>query len=74
MKKYKIVFTAESVMEIKETVSWYNKQQKGLGQKFKSRLKEELNSIKSNPFAHSVRYDKIRFAFLLFFPMLPIIQ
>ena len=55
MKRYKLVFTPESIREIKQAATWYNRQQKGLGKRFTILLKKELNSLKQNPFAHSVR-------------------
>lgn len=68
MKKYKLLFTPEAVQEINYVAGWYNKQQKGLGKRFKTLLKKELAKLKQNPFTRSVRYDDVRFAIPDVFP------
>lgn len=68
MKKYTLVFTPESIQEIRDAADWYNVQQKGLGKRFTTQLKKELNKLKQNPFSRSVRYDDIRFAVTEVFP------
>ncbi|MBI2729429.1 MAG: type II toxin-antitoxin system RelE/ParE family toxin [Sphingobacteriales bacterium] len=68
MKKFKLFFTPESIKEIKAAADWYNKQQKGLGKRFKGHFKKEADKIKQNPFARSVRYEDVRFAVIAVFP------
>jgi len=68
MKKYALVFTPEAIQEIRQATEWYNEQQNGLGNRFKTQLKKELDKLKRNPFSHSVRYDDVRFAVPDLFP------
>jgi hypothetical protein len=68
MKDFIFVYTSASIEHIKGIVRWYNERQKGLGQRFKSHLKDELRLVKKNPFYLSFRYDNIRFAVLKKFP------
>jgi plasmid stabilization system protein ParE len=68
VKNYALVFTPESLQEIKEVALWYNQQQTGLGSRFKASLRKELDKIKQNPFTRSLRYDDVRFAVLDSFP------
>jgi hypothetical protein len=67
-KKFKLVFTPEAVAQINAIVTWYNKQQKGLGTRFKNNLKKVLAATKQNPFTHSYRYDNVRCALPQKFP------
>lgn len=68
MKKYALLFTPEAIEEIRHIAEWYNEQQKGLGKRFKTQLKKELDKLKQNPFSRSVRYDDVRFAVTEVFP------
>ena len=62
MKNYTLVFTPEAIQEIQQVVDWYNKEQKGLGKRFKALLRKEVAKLKRNPYTRSVRYDDVRFA------------
>jgi hypothetical protein len=68
VKKYKSLFTPEAILEIKDIVAWYDEQQKGLGKRFKTLLKKELDKVRQNPFSRSLRYDDVRFAVTPIFP------
>jgi plasmid stabilization system protein ParE len=68
MKKYSIVFSPEAIQEIRGAAEWYNEQQKGLWQRFKTLLKKEIDKLKSNPYTRSIRYDDVRFAIPEVFP------
>jgi plasmid stabilization system protein ParE len=68
MSSYKISYTPTATNQIKDIAAWYNKQQKGLGKRFKERLKAEMAGIKRNPLSRSFRYDNVRFAVVTKFP------
>ena len=55
MKKYKIIFSENALLDIEEAVIYYNEQQKNLGKKFAKEVQSTLNSIKKNPFYAMVR-------------------
>ena len=46
----------------------YNEIQNGLGKKFFLQINKHFNSIKRNPKAFAIRYDKIRCLYLKKFP------
>jgi toxin ParE1/3/4 len=62
MKKYTLVYSPAAIEHIRLIASWYNQQKKGLGKRFKDNLKKETVLLKLNPFTHSCRYDKVRYA------------
>ncbi len=70
MKKYKIIFSDRALLDIEETVAYYNEQKAGLGKRFANEVHKTLNSIKKNPFYAAVRYEDIRCAVVSVFPYL----
>lgn len=62
IKTYRLFKTTAAIEHIKDITTWYNKEKKGLGKRFKDNLKAELQQVKKNPFARATRYDDIRFA------------
>jgi hypothetical protein len=68
VKKYQFLFTPEAIQEIKDIASWYDEQQRGLGKRFKTQFKKELDKVRQNPFSRSLRYDDVRFAVTPIFP------
>ena len=68
MAAYKVLFSPESLLEIKDAVEYYNYKSKGLGSRFKSNFLAEVKAIKQNPLRNSVRYDEVRFGVIQKFP------
>jgi plasmid stabilization system protein ParE len=68
MAGFKIVYSPESLEEIKRIIQWYSEINKELGNRFKKSLLAEISTIKQNPFTRSVRYDNVRFAVIKRFP------
>ncbi len=66
---FKIKIEPGVVDDIQKGISWYNKQQAGLGKKFHSELKLHIKLLKTNPF-FQVRYDKVRCLPLRSFPFM----
>ncbi|MGG7036651.1 MAG: hypothetical protein ACI7YS_15855 [Flavobacterium sp.] len=50
---YTIKIDIDALNDIKETVEWYELQQKSLGQRYKNQTKKQINSLKKNPFLFS---------------------
>lgn len=48
--KFEIVILPEAKQDLKLAAGWYNKQQKGLGKKFLSRVRQSKKIIQSNPY------------------------
>ncbi|MBX3256103.1 MAG: hypothetical protein KF862_18345 [Chitinophagaceae bacterium] len=65
---YKVAYTRAAIEHIKNIADWYNRQQKGLGTRFKTALKAEIKIIQKGPFSRSFRYDGVRFAVVKKFP------
>lgn len=68
MARFKVVYTPESLLEIKRIVEWYSDIDIDLGKRFKQNLLEEIAAVKRNPLSRSYRYDKVRFAVVKKFP------
>lgn len=64
--KLKIAVQAKS--DIKDASRWYDEQQRGLGRKFTTIIKEEIRSIALNPEQIPYRYKNIRAAVVTVFP------
>jgi len=43
--------------DIQEAALWYNKQQKGLGKRFTTEVREKVHFIRQNPKTSHVRYN-----------------
>lgn len=67
---YKALILPAAKEDIKEAAKWYNKQQKGLGLRFTTQIREKVNIILENPYAYSIRYAEIRTASVNCFPFL----
>ena len=48
----------EVELDIQERISWYNKQQAGLGRTFHASVKAYLKKLTANPF-YQIRYDGV---------------
>lgn len=70
MKKYQVVFSRLALDDIEQAVTYYNKQQKGLGKRFATQIQVALTAIKRNPFFASIRYENVRCAQVPKFPFL----
>lgn len=68
MKRFTIVFTAESLEDIKAIAVYYKKISKSLSPKFKASFFQTIAQIRTNPFACSVRYKQVRYAAIKRFP------
>lgn len=68
MKKFKVIFSPEALMDLKEAKKWYNLQQKGLGKRLVEDVKNVTAAIKNNPYHASDKYDFVRMASCKIFP------
>lgn len=62
--KYSLFVTEAAEMDIKEAFMWYKDQEHQLGDQFKNRIVECIESIDNNPYKFQIRYLRIRIAFL----------
>lgn len=54
--------------DISDAVKWYNKAQKGLGNRFLKIVKEKIDYIAHNPEKIQVRYNDVKIAVVKIFP------
>ena len=67
-KNYQLVFSPKALADIDEACIWYNLQQKGLGKKLVTDVKNVITSIKQKPHFASVKFENIRTAACETFP------
>ena len=63
--KKKIEFEEAAVIQINESIAYYNEQQKGLGRKFEQEINQTVKRIQDNPyqFQKLVENEELRRAF-----------
>lgn len=66
---YKIRIDSRAIIEIQHQVSYYNLQQKGLGNRFFAAVDASFNLLKSTPF-FQIKYDDVRCSRVQKFPFL----
>ncbi len=57
---YGVKFLPAARDDIRETIQWYNEQQKGMGAKFYRNFVSALKVVRSNPKLFQIRYKDIR--------------
>jgi hypothetical protein len=67
---YRLVILPEAILDINETILWYNEKQDGLGKRFWFAIKDELVLIKRNPLHYNIKYKDVRTASPKVFPYL----
>ncbi|MCD6012081.1 MAG: plasmid stabilization system [Flavipsychrobacter sp.] len=65
---YKLAYFKEARQDIRDAKEWYYDQLKGLEKRFSDDVKIAITRLKTNPYAHAVRYKKIRIAHPDIFP------
>ncbi|WP_026946306.1 type II toxin-antitoxin system RelE/ParE family toxin [Algoriphagus marincola] len=66
---YSIYLDKAALNDISESVDYYEKQQKGLGDKFIEAVEDKFSILEKNPF-FAIRYDNVRCVPLKTFPFL----
>ncbi len=67
---YKVLIHPLAKEDIREAATWYDKQQKELGKRFTTEVRDAVYFIKQNPKASNVRYSDVRTAVLNIFPFM----
>ncbi|MCD6012112.1 MAG: hypothetical protein K0Q79_1974 [Flavipsychrobacter sp.] len=55
MKLYNVVFHEDVAADYNEAYAWYEKQQKGLGEKFLAEINNKIQQIMTNPGAYGIK-------------------
>ena len=67
---YILKIDSDAFKNIQETTEWYEMQSKGLGQRYKTQTKKQINSLKKDPYLFSIKYGEIRCRKIEKFPFL----
>ena len=59
---FEIIILPIARQDIKEAAHWYNKQQKGLGNRFATHIRQKVYFLADEPYSIAIRYDNIRAA------------
>ncbi|MGQ7945655.1 type II toxin-antitoxin system RelE/ParE family toxin [Flavobacterium sp. WC2509] len=67
---FQLKIDTEALNDIQETFEWYEMQLKGLGLRYKTQVKKQINSLKKDPYLFSIKYNEIRCRKIEKFPFL----
>ena len=68
MKKYHIKIDPEALNDIQDVSRWYNTQKTGLGYRFQTIVKKQIDELEENPQIFAIRYKEIRCMLVKKFP------
>ena len=66
---FKVKIEPDAHLDIQEAITWYNKQQKGLGKKFHNAVPTHIDSLTKHP-NFEIRYDTVHCLPLKKFPFM----
>jgi plasmid stabilization system protein ParE len=68
--RFHLKIDTDALNDIQETFEWYEIQLKGLGLRYKTQTKKQINSLKKDPYLFSIKYNEIRCRKIEKFPFL----
>ena len=68
--RFQLKIDTDALNDIQETFEWYETQLKGLGLRYKTQAKKQINSLKKDPYLFSIKYNEIRCRKIEKFPFL----
>ncbi|TRX38116.1 type II toxin-antitoxin system RelE/ParE family toxin [Flavobacterium sp. ZT3R18] len=68
--RFQLKIDVDALNDIQETFEWYEMQLKGLGLRFKTQTKKQINSLKKNPYLFAIKYNEVRCRKIEKFPFL----
>ena len=68
--RFLLKIDVDALNDIQETSEWYEMQLKGLGLRYKTQVKKQINSLKKDPYLFSIKYNQIRCRKMEKFPFL----
>jgi len=66
--RFASVYTARAEKDLVDSFTWYEQQQKGLGDRFIDAVKSKINKIEQNPELFAIKYKSYREASVSIFP------
>lgn len=70
MPRYRISIDPDALQDIQDATDWYNKQLPGLGTRFLTQVRAQINSLKKRANIYAVRYEDVRCMLIKQFPFL----
>ena len=67
---YHLKIDEDAFKNIQEASEWYELQLKGLGVRYKTQTKKQINALKKDPYLFSIKYNSIRCRKVEKFPFL----
>ena len=68
--RFQLKIDTDALNDIQEAFEWYETQLKGLGLRYKTQAKKQINSLKKDPYLFSIKYNEIRCRKIEKFPFL----
>lgn len=68
--RFQLKIDTDALNDIQKTFEWYELQLKGLGLRYKTQAKKQINSLKKDPYLFSIKYNEIRCRKIEKFPFL----
>ncbi len=68
--RFQIKIDIDAFNDIQEIVEWYEMHLKGLGLRYKTETKKQINSLQKDPYLFSIKYNEIRCRKIKKFPFL----
>ena len=68
--RFQLKIDTDALNDIQETFEWYETQLKGLGLRYKTQAKKQINSLKKDPYLFNIKYNEIRCRKIEKFPFL----
>jgi mRNA-degrading endonuclease RelE of RelBE toxin-antitoxin system len=68
--RFQIKIDIDAFNDIQETFEWYEMHLKGLGLRYKTETKKQINSLQKDPYLFSIKYNEIRCRKIKKFPFL----
>ena len=70
MDTYEVKIDIDAFLDIQEAADWYNYKVEKLGDRFKRKVKLQINGLKNNPETYRIRYNNVRCVLIKKFPFL----
>ena len=67
---FQLLIDVDALKDIQETFEWYELRLKGLGLRYKTQAKKQINSLKKGVYLFSIKYNEIRCRKIEKFPFL----
>lgn len=67
---YKIRIAVRALADIRDAENWYNEQLSGLGYRYRTAVKNQINDLRNDALLYPVKYDDVHYRKIKSFPYL----